>query len=43
LPQWHVFWVPVEARWPFLQDHGKRRDIGVLIDAAMDAIEKENT
>jgi type I restriction enzyme M protein len=38
----NVFWVPAEARWTFLQDKAKLPDIGVLIDKAMDAIEKEN-
>jgi type I restriction enzyme M protein len=37
-----VFWVPEIARWPFLQRCAKQPDIGVLLDAAMDAIEKEN-
>ncbi len=38
-----VFWVPSEARWPFLQAKAKQPEIGVLIDAAMDAIERDNT
>jgi type I restriction enzyme M protein len=38
----NVFWVPVEARWPHVQDRAKQPEIGVLIDAAMDLIEKEN-
>lgn len=37
-----VFWVPEEARWPFLQAKAKQPEIGVLIDAAMDAIERDN-
>lgn len=37
-----VFWVPEEARWPFLQAKAKQPDIGVLIDSAMDAIERDN-
>jgi type I restriction enzyme M protein len=37
-----VFWVPAEARWPALQDAAKQADIGVLVDRAMDAIEREN-
>jgi len=37
-----VFWVPGEARWPFLQAKAKQPEIGVLIDAAMDAIERDN-
>jgi len=38
----NVFWVPVEARWSWLQQRAKQPDIGVLIDSAMDEIEKEN-
>jgi type I restriction enzyme M protein len=38
----NVFWVPTEARWTYLQDRAKQPEIGVLIDAAMDLIEKEN-
>jgi len=37
-----VFWVPTEARWPFLQEKAKQPEIGTLVDAAMDAIEREN-
>lgn len=38
----NVFFVPPAARWSFLQASGKQPDIGPLVDAAMDAIEKEN-
>jgi type I restriction enzyme M protein len=38
----NVFWVPAEARWAHLQDRAKQPEIGVLIDSAMDLIEKEN-
>lgn len=38
----NVFWVPEEARWEFLQAQAKQPTIGVSLDAAMDAIEKEN-
>ncbi len=38
----NIFWVPAEARWSYLQDRAKQPEIGVLIDAAMDAIEAEN-
>jgi len=38
----HVFWVPPESRWNYLQDHAKQPDIGKIIDDAMDAIEKVN-
>jgi len=38
----NVFFVPTKARWSFLQDNAKNAEIGKFIDAAMDAIEKEN-
>jgi type I restriction enzyme M protein len=38
----NVFWVPQEARWASLLAQAKQPEIGVLIDSAMDAIEKEN-
>ncbi|TAN62085.1 MAG: SAM-dependent DNA methyltransferase [Magnetospirillum sp.] len=38
----NVFWVPKEARWPFLQANAKQPTIGKLIDEAMIAIEAEN-
>lgn len=38
----NVFFVPPNARWNYLQDNGKRPDIGKIIDNAMDEIEKEN-
>ena len=38
----NVFWVPTKARWSYLQDRAKQPEIGVLIDSAMDLIEKEN-
>lgn len=37
-----VFWVPEGHRWADLRAAAKQADIGVRIDAAMDAIEKEN-
>ncbi|MCC7017901.1 MAG: SAM-dependent DNA methyltransferase, partial [Rhodospirillales bacterium] len=37
-----VFWVPAEARWEGLQASAKQPTIGMLIDAAMDAIERDN-
>ena len=39
----NVFFVPAEARWPYLVAHAKQPDIGTHVDAAMDAIEKENS
>lgn len=38
----NVFFVPAEARWPHLVAHAKQPAIGTHVDAAMDAIEKEN-
>jgi Domain of unknown function (DUF3387)/HsdM N-terminal domain len=38
----NTFWVPKEARWPYLQVNAKKPTIGKLIDDAMVAIEKEN-
>ena len=37
-----VFWVPEGHRWDDLRKAAKQTDIGERIDAAMDAIEKEN-
>jgi len=37
-----VFYVPPSARWSWLQDRAKLATIGQDIDAAMDAIEKDN-
>ena len=38
----NVFFVPPEARWAFLQAEAKKPKIGIIVDEAMDAIEKEN-
>jgi len=38
----NVFRVPKEARWSHLRANAKRPEIGLLIDEAMRAIEKEN-
>lgn len=38
----NIFWVPKEARWSFLKDNAKQPNIGVLLDDAMDAIERDN-
>lgn len=37
-----VFWIPEGHRWPDLRAAAKQPDIGERIDAAMDAIEKDN-
>ena len=38
----NVFWVPIAARWEYLQANAKQPNIGKLIDDAMVAIEKDN-
>ena len=38
----NVFWVPIEARWSYLQANAKQPNIGKLIDDAMVDIEKDN-
>ncbi|HET8630863.1 MAG TPA: class I SAM-dependent DNA methyltransferase [Thermomicrobiales bacterium] len=37
-----VFWVPPEARWATIQDNAPQETIGVIIDRAMEAIERDN-
>ena len=38
----NVFWVPKEARWPYLQAKAKQPNVGKLIDGAMITIEDSN-
>ncbi len=38
----NVFFVPETARWSYLLTQAKQPEIGKTVDAAMDAIEKEN-
>ena len=38
----NVFWVPKKARWPELQKAARQDTIGVTLDKAMAAVEKEN-
>ncbi len=38
----NVFWVPAPARWETLRAQAKQADIGVRIDAALEAIEADN-
>ena len=38
----NVFFVPQDARWSYLQANARQPEIGKMVDAAMDAIEKEN-
>jgi type I restriction enzyme M protein len=38
----NIFFVPVDARWAKLQQYAKSPEIGVMIDKAMAAIERDN-
>lgn len=38
----NIFWVPKEARWDYLVANAKQPTVGVLIDDAMDAVERDN-
>lgn len=38
----NVFWVPKDARWNYIKSYAESKDIGIVIDAAMENIEKEN-
>jgi type I restriction enzyme M protein len=38
----NIFWVPPEARWSFLRGAAPQPTIGQIVDAAMDAIERDN-
>jgi type I restriction enzyme M protein len=38
----NVFWVPPEARWKYLLSRAKDSKIGLLLDSAMTAIERDN-
>lgn len=38
----NVFWVPKEARWEHLVANAKQPTIGMLVDDAMDAVERDN-
>ena len=37
-----IFWVPPEARWPHLKTEARQPTIGVTVDRAMAAIERDN-
>ena len=39
----NIFWVPVEARWSNLQAQARQPTIGQIVDAAMGAIERDNS
>ena len=38
----NIFWVPEQARWSYLRAHARQPEIGRLVDAAMEAIERTN-
>jgi type I restriction enzyme M protein len=38
----NIFWVPTEARWPYIQGRAKQPTIGIDVDKAMVAIERDN-
>lgn len=38
----NIFYVPIEARWNYLLSNARKPNIGVLVDSAMDEIEKVN-
>lgn len=38
----NAFWVPAQARWEAIRAQAKQADIGVRIDAALEAIEADN-
>lgn len=38
----NAFWVPPEARWSYLQKSAKQPTVGIIVDSAMDAIERDN-
>jgi len=38
----NIFWVPTEARWPYIQGRAKQPTIGTDVDKAMVAIERDN-
>lgn len=38
----NVFWIPKESRWETLTANAKQPNIGVLVDEAMEAIERDN-
>jgi type I restriction enzyme M protein len=38
----NIFWVPTEARWPYIKGRAKQPTIGIDVDKAMVAIERDN-
>lgn len=39
----NIFYVPYEARWDYLLSNARKPNIGLLVDSAMDEIEKNNS
>lgn len=39
----NIFWVPQEARWQHLKENAPQPTIGIIVDTAMSAIERDNT
>src|SRR5919201_6296104 len=39
----NIFWVPPEARWSYLKAAAPQPTIGQIVDAAMEAIERDNS
>lgn len=37
-----IFFVPIPARWQYISENSHTSEIGLIVDRAMDAIEKEN-
>ena len=38
----NVFWVPVNARWSYIQEQARQPTIGKILDESLEAIEREN-
>ena len=38
----NIFWIPEKARWEYLTARAKQPEIGVLVNKAMEAIERDN-
>lgn len=38
----NIFWVPPDARWPYIQNAAKQPTIGKIIDAALASVERDN-
>jgi len=37
-----IFWVPPEARWPYLKAQARQPTVGTLVDDAMTGVERDN-